>query len=237
MGDSQTSDLSIRHDRVGMRDLAYQALRDAIVSGRLRPGMPVPEGRLAEELQVSRTPLREAFVRLQSERLLRRAPNGRLFVTDVSPEEAINLYAVRIALEELALVEAIDHSTPGLVADLEASIASFQLDEPPDVTSPGFPFHHLIYERSRNPINRRMFEQLHVMTDRYGMIGLQDGRERREQVNRGHQQIVDAVRRRDPAAACAAMREHLADGCERVVSTLGDISQYRGELERLRSPK
>lgn len=235
MSQHPTKPLGIDASRIGIRDLAYQTLRDAIVGGQFAPGAAVTEGQLAQELNISRTPLREALLRLESDSLLTRAPNGRLFVTEVSPREAIDLYSVRIVLEELAIVDAIAHAPPGFPDELEGSLASFR-----DLAAGARPsiaevsFHGLIHDASRNPINRRLIRQLHVVSDRYAAISVRHHTTRRSEAEDEHLAILEAVRQQDEVTARQAVRHHLVNVCETVVSALGGVEEFAGDLERLR---
>jgi DNA-binding GntR family transcriptional regulator len=85
-----------------LSDIAYDSLRQAIYSGKFRPGERMREGELAEWLGVSRTPLREALSRLQGDGLLAAAPRRGLIVTELKREEVADLYSVREVLEGLA---------------------------------------------------------------------------------------------------------------------------------------
>jgi DNA-binding GntR family transcriptional regulator len=95
----------------------HAMLRDVILSGRLRPGESVSQARLAQTLNVSRTPMREALRMLQEEGLIDAVPNQRPRVRGVDPGELDSLYATRILLESLAMTL----SAPGLgAADIAA---------------------------------------------------------------------------------------------------------------------
>src|ERR1043166_6774981 len=97
----------------------YAALRAKILDGTLQPGARLREIPLAEEFGVSRTPVREALMRLESDGLARR--DGRsLVVHAVSAEELIQVYDLRITLESEAAAQAADRRTAVDLASLEA---------------------------------------------------------------------------------------------------------------------
>jgi DNA-binding GntR family transcriptional regulator len=103
-----------RADSNGHRPLsetAYQSLRQAIFSGRFRPGDRLLEGELAASLGISRTPIREAMQRLEAEGLLTAAPRRGLVVTELERDEIAALYAVREVLEGLAGRLAAQHAS------------------------------------------------------------------------------------------------------------------------------
>ena len=83
-------------------DALYASLRRAIVAGKIPPGTPITEMDISRETKVSRTPVREAVRKLESERLLLRMPGRKLVVTSPNPSEMEELFLVRSALEGLA---------------------------------------------------------------------------------------------------------------------------------------
>ena len=102
-------------------EFAHTELRERILSGALRAGDVVSQAALAEELGVSRTPLREATRLLQNEGLLVGEPNRKLRVADASAEDLEQVYAQRIALEALAVrtgAPAMSAAEKGRVSDL-----------------------------------------------------------------------------------------------------------------------
>lgn len=209
--------------RVSARDLAYQGVRDAIVKGVLRPGESISEDVLAQALQVSRTPLREALERLQGDALVERAHNGRLFVCGVSAEEATDLFAVRIALEDLAITEASAKMTDEVLEQLRflldrMIVASSTLRE--DVAEGGHDFHDTIYRAAGNPINQAVLGRLQAQIDRYRFISTRAAETRRGKAVSEHETIYSALHARDINAARQAMHEHLLHARESVVRAL-----------------
>ena len=94
-----------------LSETAYQSLRESILSGQFQPGDRLREGELATSLGISRTPLREAMQRLESEGLLTAAPRRGLVVTELEREDIAALYAVREVLEGLAGRLAAQHAS------------------------------------------------------------------------------------------------------------------------------
>jgi DNA-binding GntR family transcriptional regulator len=95
---------------------AYERIQQAILENKLPPGTPMAEPRLAEELQISRTVLREALIRLETEGYLVRGKGGRWRVFRMSRQDAIDIYECRGALEGLASALAASRADP---ADLD----------------------------------------------------------------------------------------------------------------------
>ena len=79
-----------------------ESIKTAIIKGKFKPGEKIPEGELAESMGISRTPLREAFRKLENEGFIQIIPRKGAVVTDIDTEEAINLYEIKSTLEGLA---------------------------------------------------------------------------------------------------------------------------------------
>ena len=86
-----------------VREIVYEHLRQAIVSGELAPGVRFTDSQVADEFNISRTPVREAIQKLESEGLIDRAPMKGNVVKEILPEEIAHIFAIRKALETLAL--------------------------------------------------------------------------------------------------------------------------------------
>src|SRR5689334_3129239 len=99
-------------------DSVYSTLRSAIVDGRLAPGDSLIEWHVAHQFGTSRTPVREALLRLEAEGLAFRVPRRGLVVRHVSEHEVREVYAVRTALEALAAREAANEALPSDIAHL-----------------------------------------------------------------------------------------------------------------------
>ena len=90
-------------DRSGLTQQAYDKLREAIVSGELRPSQLVVESTVAKGLGMSRTPVREALYRLEANSYVTKVSNGRLIVADHTPKQIQSCYEIRQALEGMAI--------------------------------------------------------------------------------------------------------------------------------------
>lgn len=95
-------------DRLPLREQIIAAIRNAIIEGRFLPGSKIPETEIADELGVSRTPIREAFQMLQQQGLIEIRPKSGTFVASLNRAEAEDGLHVRAALEELAVRQAIE---------------------------------------------------------------------------------------------------------------------------------
>jgi DNA-binding GntR family transcriptional regulator len=189
---------------------AYQLLREAIATGRLKPGDRVLESELATMFNMSRTPIREAIAALEADGLVSMdGARGRV-VTKLDYQSVMELYAVREVLESTAAgLAARNASDMEIVAlrdmlELEERI----LDDAGRLSDHNRRFHEAIYYCSHNRYILKMLEYI-----RTGMMLLQPagrtGKDRRETALLEHRAIVDAIAARDPVASEATTRHHV----------------------------
>ncbi|MCT8140504.1 GntR family transcriptional regulator [Anaerobacillus sp. CMMVII] len=105
--------------RLSTKDLVYMEIKDKIIKCELKPDQILNEEQLANELEISRTPLREALQRLEAQELIKRQKNGRLRVASISAEEVREMFNVRTLLEGLITREATLKATEEEVVKLE----------------------------------------------------------------------------------------------------------------------
>jgi len=124
-GGTQLKNLPDRRTRQTLTDYVYSALRSDILSGVYPAGFSLVETRIAEELGVSRTPVREALRRLELEELVRATPNRGMVVIGVTPKDIDDIYAIRYLLEGQAARWAAERATPSDVVRLTENLDSF----------------------------------------------------------------------------------------------------------------
>jgi DNA-binding GntR family transcriptional regulator len=192
-----------------IQEIVAKALRDAIVTGRLKGGERLHQDGIASKLGVSRMPVREALRQLESEGLVVFTPHRRVSVADLSPDELREIYEIRIALELLAL----DLAVPRLSAQHLTRLGAV-LDQMDRVTDPGRwldlnrTFHGLLYGASRRSRLCALIDSLRGNVDRYLRIFVSRV-ERRAHAQAEHRRILRACRRGQSADAKHALRRHL----------------------------
>lgn len=143
-------------------DRAYAYLREAIISGKLRPGARLSEVDLASQLGVSRGPVREAIRRLAAGRLLTQAPNQSARVIELDEQSVMNVYELREAIESMAAGAAAVRMTDAereqldrvLTAHSENFVGSQSDSYPSGIND--WDFHHLVLSGSRNELALRI---------------------------------------------------------------------------------
>jgi DNA-binding GntR family transcriptional regulator len=164
-----------RKNRPPLTEVAYLAIKDDILSNRLRPGDPIPQDRLLKKLHLSRTPLREALLRLAKDGFIEIRPRMGTFVAQLDLLEIRDMYEVRRELEGLAARHAAGNVSPsrleGLVERLEA------LDTGPDadlaaLSDAGHEVHDLILEFCDNRVLVRFIVSLQEQFRRFRVFSL-----------------------------------------------------------------
>ncbi len=146
---------------LGTADAVHATLRQAIISGELKPGDKLGEEYLAREFNVSRTPVREALMRLSAEQLAVRVSRKGLTVRSMSEREVLDFYAVRIELDGLAARLAARLASPAEVAQLRW--LNEQMAHATDLTSQhdfSVQFHATLFECSHNRLLQRIGTEL-----------------------------------------------------------------------------
>ena len=207
-------------------NLIYRALRDDIVAMRMTPGEPINEKAVALKHGVSRTPVREALLRLSDEHLVEIFPQSGTFVTRIPITALPEAILVRRALEELTARQAAQNATADQVATLRQSIERQQkLARQGDRNrfhDADDAFHAAIAEAAGHPGIWRLILQVKLQLDRYRRLTLPvPGRMSR--VVDEHAVVVAAIAAQDPAAAGAAMAVHL-DGLSASIRDVRDLN-------------
>ena len=202
-------------DRLNAADSAYMALRDDILSGVLKPDDRLTEVTLADRLNMSRTPVREAIKRLLIEGFLTRAPGEGLRVTGLEPDEVQQIFQIRLKLESYGARRAAEHATAPEQAELHRLAAVMTAHTPPKtdqdfdtISDANAAFHRTIMLAAKSPrlgammslaINLGLVLRTYRMYDDHDMI----------RQSRHHHDIAEAISARDPDWAEAAMSSHV----------------------------
>ncbi len=204
------------------------AIRRLLLSGEFASGEPLRQDRLAARLGVSRTPLREALHRLSVEGFVRLDPHRGAVVAEPSPQELLELYEIREAVEVLAVRSAAESCTPadadGFEGDLDAM--RYITDARAWGRANGR-FHERVYALSGKTQLCDLVGQLVQRAELYVCI-LASSSDRTRQANHEHEELVVALRDRDPDRAEAITRRHL----EGTVSHVTEIMRSRDEQVR-----
>jgi DNA-binding GntR family transcriptional regulator len=211
---------------LSLKDKAYAAIKDAILSVRFEPGMPLVESDLAQQLGISKTPIRDALQELEREGFVTRILFKGTQVTDVCIKDIVEVFQLRAVLEGLAarlatpLFTAVELDQIGeYLTAAEAALADGNLVL---CSEEGRKLHYAIIDKSETenlrlaPIIRNLddhVQRFRILSDRIS------GRLAISVVE--HRRVLDALYQRNPLAAEEAMRDHLFS-VQRDLSTSGE---------------
>lgn len=203
---------SQRRARLTVANAILEQLRNDILALTLKPGTPLAEVALCQRFGVSRTPLREALIRLAEEGLVEIFPQSGTFVSRIPIAALPDAVVVRQALELAAIGLVIDRATEADFAQLEAIIsrqmAMNQIGDQAGFHASDEAFHEALARIAGHPSLWRIAQQAKTQIDRCRRLGL-PAPGRMAAVIGEHRNLLDALRQRDRAAAEAAMRAHL----------------------------
>ncbi len=187
-------------------------LERAIFEGRYRPGQRLREVELAEQLGVSRTPLREAFYTLETRGLLQIQPRRGAFVKSVTVEEMEELLTVRVALDGLAAGLAAENAEAADIEELkrvhEAQRAAFRKRDDPAFHALGQEFHNLIYAASGNPKLISIYRTLRIDAALYPVADILLPGEPEKSLE-DHSELLAAIDAREPGKAQSIAERHI----------------------------
>ncbi len=195
-----------------LAEQVYQHLRQEILGNVYPPDAALPEKTLADQLNVSRVPVREALHKLAADGLVTLKPRQGAFVSSLSPQQFLDAYRVREALEDLAIKLAL----PNLVSEDLDELGRLQTEmrehaaagDADAFFAANRAFHALFVERSRNDYLKAIYYPLLDQMRRHlsSSLGLRGGLERSIEE---HQAILGAVRAGDVDEAARLLREHI----------------------------
>ncbi|HYC46385.1 MAG TPA: GntR family transcriptional regulator [Burkholderiales bacterium] len=191
-------------------ELAYQKLRDAIASGELKPGQRVMEVEVAQWLKVSRTPVREALRRLESEGMLVMEPRTGLVVGSITRQAMLELYVMREVLESTAARLCARQASDLEIMELEELVKREEKlqGDPEALARLNRLFHDAIH---RGAHNRFLEKSLNAVNDSMCLLGKSQMLipERAKEAKAEHAELFDAIRRREAEAAETIARRHV----------------------------
>lgn len=214
-----------------MQEIVYDTIRDAILSGRYRPGQRLVADELAKEIGVSRMPVREALHRLEATGLVTLTPHRGAVVNELSEAEIIEIYHIRAVLDGLATRLAAphlckpDHARLNAILDQMAAAAKAKdLDR---VLRVNREFHQIIWQAAHAPRLQSLLENLYDASQRFRHLSvLLPGR--LEQLTQDHRRITQALARGDVNRAERFAIEHHEGTARRL---LNSIEKKRGHAK------
>ena len=201
-----------------LADEVAEILRNRILHGEYEMGEKLTESKIAAELKVSRTPIRDAFRQLEKEQLVEYIPNKGCFARGFSKEDMSDIYAVRGVIEELAMRRAVEHADDESIAQLESQLELMRVYTEQVIyeklLQANEDFHFMIYHMT---YSRFIVQVLKTYQD-YVHRARRETLKKEEDlpgIFREHEAIFQAIAARDKEAAVTAVGDHLDNSARR----------------------
>ncbi|SCG10660.1 transcriptional regulator, GntR family [Streptomyces sp. MnatMP-M27] len=220
--------------------LAYEHVREAILRGKLKPGAWISQVKLAADVKVSRTPLREALRRLQTEGLVQLDFNRRVRVSPLSIPDLETLYSMRLATEPLAVMLSVPQLTVEEIGSLEAALAATNgaaaKGDEEGATEHHRTFHFQLFSHTENRLRAQVesmwdhsvrYLRIYHNAPSYRLALIAMGRT-------GHEEIFQAAQARDARRTSRLVAEHLARTALTVLASVAGAHDPKMIRESLR---
>jgi len=208
----------------------YRILKERIIKGNLKPGEKILEVNIAEQLGVSRTPIREALRELAAEGFVKMIPNQGMVVSNVSIEDIKEVLQIRKLLEGFAASIAAKKINKGEIKKLEKIIEKMNISISKDdvlvYSDLNGEFHNLILKVCGNKRLIKICANLSGSDHRFRIRALRDNSERLKYSLKEHQEIVDALKKEDSEQAARRSKKHIKN-------VLKNILAYKSKEEEI----
>lgn len=203
-----------------LREEIYESLKKSILHGKLKGGQRLIEEQLAHQVGISRTPVREAFHKLERDDLVKRRPKGGFTVREFTQEDVEEIFGIRTALESYAAYLATLHIHPDEISALEKKVKEAEKaikggdeDKAVEVHTE---FHDLLYTACKS---QKLIEMINNFRDyfyryRYALLHTEGGMKISIQ---DHLQMLEAMKRKKPRLVEKLVRKHLERGKELIL--------------------
>jgi DNA-binding GntR family transcriptional regulator len=197
-------------------DRACQNIQEWIVTGRFKPGEQIKEESVAQRLEISRPPVREALKMLEATGLVVRKPRRGVFVPLLTKKDVWEIYILKAALYELVTELALDVITDRQVRELETLVAGMERivsDDPVDILEyqkHHKAFHSRLMEIAGNGRLNTFATNLHHQVTPFSYKSLQQKKHLLSSVQY-HREIIGAIKKGDRSSACRLMKRHVLD--------------------------
>jgi len=201
----------------------YETVKRMIIKGELKPGTRLVESRIASQLKISRTPIREAFQRLQKEGFLKKNMVGAVFVSDLTKEDIEETFGIRCVLESYAARLATLRYTKRDLQALEKKVQQYEealekgdLELLPKINTE---FHELLYKFSKSPKLINMIHELRDQIHRFREVILK-AEGMAQQSKEDHRKMLELMAKGDAEGVEKVVKEHILRGKDLVIKLL-----------------
>jgi len=206
-----------------LREVVFNTLREAILTGELAPGERLMEIQLADKLGVSRTPVREAIRKLELEGLAIMLPRRGAIVASITISDLQDVLEVRRVLEGLTIELACKRMDAEELEQLKQSAKAFEkaahANDLTEIAKKDEAFHDVIYKASKNNRLIQILNNLREQMYRYRLEYIKD-EAKREILVEEHKMIVEAIEANDVTLAKKALKKHISNQEKTIIENL-----------------
>jgi DNA-binding GntR family transcriptional regulator len=208
-----------------LREVVFETLREAIINGLLKPGERMMEIKLAEQLGVSRTPVREAIRKLELEGFVVMMPRKGAYVAGISLKDIVDVFEVRAALEALAAGLAAERITDEELETLERMLVRIgeciDNNDLQELIEFDTAFHEALYQASRNEKLVQIINNLREQIQRFRSTSLAYPGRMKEALEE-HKKIVEAISERKAEQAQQLAQQHIENAENSMLEAIKD---------------
>jgi DNA-binding GntR family transcriptional regulator len=214
----------IREAIIPVREQVYNRIKSAILSNEYKPGDIIQIDRLAREMGISATPIREAIIRLESSGLLELIPNKGARVVEITPRDIREIWELRLVLEPYAAKQTALLDVQEEIEELEGQIRTLMEGEfdHDTYTDADDRLHRLLFDHVDNSVMRETIDRIHSLSMRlryHAENVSSNSSDVVQTVCSEHLAILEALKKKDPEATEAAVRDHLKNGEQRTLAS------------------
>ena len=208
-----------------LRDVVFNTLRQAILTGEMEPGERLMEIQLANKLGVSRTPIREAIRKLELEGLVIMIPRKGAEVAHITVKDMRDVLEVRSALEELAATLACKNVTPEHIEELKTANRVFEAaivsKDVVAIVNADVAFHNIIYSMTDNQRLIQLVNSLSEQMYRYRLEYIKNESSHKTLIKE-HNKLIEYIENGDKEKACELIREHITNQEKDIERTISE---------------
>jgi DNA-binding GntR family transcriptional regulator len=210
-------------DQYSLRGRVYNSLREDILNGKYKPGENLIELKIAQELNVSRTPVREAIRQLELEGLVEGIPNKGANVKGISRKDMEDIYRIRKVLEGLAATWSIELITDDEIKELQEVYELMEFYTPRNdidqIAKLNTRFHEIIFTATKSKILMNILKdfQFYVKWARHASLSIPG---RKEEALKEHYDILQAFKERDSDKAQQCLTVHVENSSKNLFSRM-----------------
>lgn len=213
-----------------LREVVFESVRGAIISGMLKPGERLMEVQLAEKLGVSRTPIREAIRKLELEGLVIMIPRKGAYVADLSIKDITDVLEIRATLEGLASGLAALRITDEEIEQLNLNAIQFsdaiEADDFEGIVHADMEFHDNIFKATRNEKLLQINNNLREQVQRFRIMYINKSNKSKD-LAKDHFEIAEAISKRNIAKAEKIAKIHIENAEKYILNMAGNTTENK----------